>query len=206
MPIVLHDLTKRYQKQEVISHLSLQLPESGVLCLQGPSGCGKSTLLRLIAALEKPDSGKITGIPEKISMVFQEHRLFPWLTALQNIETVAAGQNHILTPLQWLEAMELDDARDKYPEELSGGMCQRIALARALYYGGDLLLLDEPFKGLDDATKRRVMFLLQQHITAKLTLFVTHDTMEAESFSDCIYRFSGPPLCLLSKQELRQKE
>ena len=131
-------------------------------------------------------------------MMFQEYRLFPWLTALQNVAIVHRGgeiQSHF-SPEQWLEKVGLKNDMRKYPAELSGGMCRRVALARSLYYGGDILLLDEPFQGLDLETKKEMYSLLKEYNAFSLTVMITHDISEAYALADEILYFSGPPLTL----------
>jgi ABC-type nitrate/sulfonate/bicarbonate transport system ATPase subunit len=133
---------------------------SSVTCITGPSGCGKTTLLRLIAGLEKPQEGVITGVPERVSVMFQEDRLLPWLSARRNIEAVLPPERSG-EAAQWLRRVELDDCLDSLPESLSGGQKRRVALARALAFGGGLLILDEPFKGFDPALTERMAALIK---------------------------------------------
>ena len=132
--------------------------DGSITCLKAPSGRGKTTLLRLIAGLETPMSGEITGIPEKISYMFRENRLFPWLTARQNVAAVLSKESRN-TAGMWLERVGMGDFADR--TELSGGQLRRTALARALAYGGDLLLLDEPFTGLDAENIQRCAGLIR---------------------------------------------
>lgn len=199
MSISLTNLSLQYGKQKVLNNFSLELPSQGFICLQGPSGCGKSTLLSILAGLSKADAGTVSGIfPRQISMMFQEYRLFPWLTALQNVAIVHRSgeiQSHF-SPEQWLEKVGLKNDMRKYPAELSGGMCRRVALARSLYYGGDILLLDEPFQGLDLETKKEMYSLLKEYNAFSLTVMITHDISEAYALADEILYFSGPPLTL----------
>lgn len=131
-----------------------------VTCITGPSGCGKTTLLRLIAGLEKPRGGRIVGAPARPAMLFQEDRLLPWLTARQNVAAVLPGTERG-SAADWLAKTELADFMDALPENLSGGQKRRVALARALCYGGDLLILDEPFKGFDPALTKRMAALIR---------------------------------------------
>lgn len=154
-------LKKHYAGQTVLEDFSLTLPSEGVTALCGPSGCGKTTLMRLIAGLETADAGTINGLDgAKISMVFQEDRLLPWCTAEQNIAIAAPGTEAAF----WMEQSGIADARQKLPDELSGGMRRRVAIARALAYAGALFLLDEPFKALDDATRAKMIAWTMQSI------------------------------------------
>ena len=143
----------------------------------GESGCGKTTLLRIIAGLED-FSGSISQVPSGgISMVFQEDRLLPWRTALENVALVRDGSSGEAMCL--LDAMELSAEAGKLPGALSGGMQRRVALARALNFDGDMLLLDEPFKGLDEALRARVIAAVRGRFP--LTVIATHDRAEAEA-------------------------
>ena len=203
MPISLTNLSIQYGEQKILNNFNLELPSQGFVCLQGPSGCGKSTLLSILAGLSKADTGTVSGIfPRQISMMFQEYRLFPWLTALQNVAVVHRNgeMQSDFTPEQWLEKVGLADDMQKYPTELSGGMCRRVALARALYYGGDILLLDEPFQGLDHGTKEKMYSLLRECNPFSLTIMITHEPSEAYALADEILSFSGPPLTLKKRQ------
>jgi NitT/TauT family transport system ATP-binding protein len=132
---------------------SFSFPLQGITGLTGPSGCGKTTLLRVIAGLERPSAGSVTGIvPKDIAFLFQENRLFPWRTALQNIMDVLPRERREEARL-WLSRMELEDEQGRFPAELSGGMRRRVALGRTLALGGKLLILDEPFSGIDAALR-----------------------------------------------------
>jgi len=175
--IRLENITAGYELQNpVLQNLTLTLPKTGIVAFTGPSGSGKTTLLRLIAGLLKPFSGTISGLEEKrISMVFQEDRLLPWCTVLQNVTCVGAEA----TARQCLENMELGEHLHRYPGELSGGMQRRVAIARALCFGGDVLVLDEPFKGLDPALKERIFPHIRD--AAPLILLVTHDEQDVQA-------------------------
>ncbi len=141
----LDKVTVRYKDKTVLNSFSCEIGP-GITCITGPSGLGKTTLLHTLAGLITPDSGSVTGRPERVSLMFQDDRLFPWLSALKNIEIVCDDEARARS---LLKAVELEAEADSMPEELSGGMRRRIALARALAFGGDMLLLDEPFKGMD---------------------------------------------------------
>lgn len=158
----------------VLNDCSLTVPAGGSAALTGPSGCGKTTLLRIIAGLQKPDAGKVR-VEGRVGYVFQEHRLFPWLTAAENLDLVAPGGAEV-----WLAKAELSDAADKYPDELSGGMRQRLNIVRALACGGEILLLDEPFKGLDAPLRKEIETLIARERAGKTLLLVTHDEADLE--------------------------
>lgn len=187
--ITIDRLTLSYGSQQVLKDCSLQVEAGSRVALMGPSGCGKTSLINVIAGLLTPDSGKVS-VNGKVSYVFQEPALFPWLTAVDNINAVLSdGPETLPRAEQLLEAVGLSDCRDKYPHQLSGGQKQRIAICRALAYGGDILLLDEPLKGLDADTRDQVSALLQQEWTGKTLLLVTHDPSEAKSLCDRVYRW-----------------
>lgn len=195
-PLILNSVCKSYKGKEVLRDYSQRFPASGVVAVMGPSGVGKTTLLRLIAGLEQPDRGSILhSEPLRIAMVFQEDRLLPSLTAKENILAVmedSSAENARLAE-DYLDRMGLTGEGEKLPCQLSGGMRRRIAIARAMAYGGDLLLMDEPFKGMDAGLKRRVMeFALGGHKpTGQLIVFITHDDVEAE-FASQIIRLPNP--------------
>ncbi len=185
------NLKKSFGDKTVISSLSLSLPEKGMITFMGPSGCGKTTLLRIIAGLEKADAGKIVGCPKTVSYVFQEPRLFPWLSAKDNVTLACDDEKKAL---EWLSKVELKDDVDKLPGELSGGMAGRVAFARALSCDSEVYILDEPFTGLDEELKSRLFSLIKQKTDNALVLMVTHDKSEAEALSDKIITFDGAPL------------
>ena len=148
--IELKDVNVSFGDHKVLSNLSLTIPLQGTTVIYGPSGSGKTTLLRTIMGLQKPTRGKISGLEGKqLSVVFQEDRLLPWQTAKENVAQVSDDE----TAQKWLNFLGLAEAANQKPKELSGGMNRRVAIARALAYGGDMLVLDEPFAGLDDAAK-----------------------------------------------------
>ena len=187
--ITIDRLTLSYGRQQVLKDCSLRVETGSRVALMGPSGCGKTSLINVIAGLLTPDSGKVS-VNGKVSYVFQEPALFPWLTAVDNINVVLSdGPETLPRAEQLLDAVGLSDCRDKYPHQLSGGQKQRIAICRALAYGGDILLLDEPLKGLDADTRDQVSALLLQEWTGKTLLLVTHDPSEAQSLCDRVYRW-----------------
>ena len=162
-----------YPGKEIFKDLSLEFPDQGTIALMGPSGMGKTTLLRLLAGLEKPASGQIKGSGQKkISFLFQEDRLLPWLTAKKNVALAADEEK----AAYWLSQMEIENAAQS-PLEMSGGMQRRVALARAMAYEGDILLLDEPFKGLDESLRARIAGRIREK--AALTVLSIHDRTEA---------------------------
>lgn len=177
--IIVENLTKRYDGRAVLDGLSLTLSSGEISCLMAPSGAGKTTLLRLLAGLEAPDGGSVTGVHDgPIGMVFQEDRLLEWLDPVENLRLVSPG----LTRSDALDALGrfgLGDSAGKPVQTLSGGMRRRVALLRALLSEAELLLLDEPFNGLDDQTRRQVIEETRALIRGRTTVLVTHDPEDA---------------------------
>lgn len=174
-----------YAEKKVLDNLSFSLGRGEILALMGASGCGKSTVLNLIAGLRKPSGGRIVCNAEKIAYAFQEPRLFPWLTVEENLRAVLPhGCDEQIASA--LETVELTDSRALYPAELSGGMKSRVSLARVLAYGGDLLLLDEPFSALGEEQRTRLSArLLEDFKKRGLTVvLVTHQSEDAAALAD----------------------
>lgn len=194
--IRLRNVTKSYGEKTVLRDFSLELPCRGAVALMGPSGCGKTTLLRLIAGLEAPDSGEVL-LPEspKISVVFQEDRLLEAFSVRENVLAVLPdSQAGRAEADRCLLRCGLDDVAASRPESLSGGMRRRVAIARAMAFGGNILLLDEPFKGLDDATRQSISSFVFENSGKRLTILVTHDSAEAREYCGDILAFTGIPL------------
>ena len=189
--ITLQNLTLDFDGKRVLDDFSLSLPMRGITCLHGPSGCGKTTLLRLIAGLTRPSSCTVTGLPVKTALLFQEDRLLPHLTAEENIVAVLPKETHHQAK-KWLMQVDLAEDAHLRPGALSGGMCRRIALARALAYGGDFLLLDEPFTGLDTALTQKMAALIRR--TGTPALVVTHSKEEIALLGGRMLEVTGPPL------------
>ena len=191
MSIAMKNVTFGYVTTRICEGLGWTLPENGVVCLWGPSGCGKTTLLRLLAGLEKPQGGVIEPSGYPVSMVFQEDRLLPWLTVRQNA-ALACGDAVRVDGL--LDAVGLADYADSTPDAISGGQQRRVALVRALAADSDLLLLDEPFTGLDEETKMLILPLIRKAATEKPVVLVTHIAAEAEALGAAIIPLGGLPL------------
>ena len=179
----------------IIRDVSFTLDAGGCLCLIGPSGCGKTTILRAIAGLLDIDSGNIDNRFTRTAYLFQEPRLLPWRTALENVLLVNPHADktaaHELFTILGLD----EEDRDKYPHELSGGMRQRVALARALITEPDLLLMDEPFSALDHQLRQQLQQLICTRIEQQgmAVCMVTHDRDEAVIMAKEILRLDGKP-------------
>ena len=180
--IELQGITVFFSGTPVLKDCSLTVPAGESAALTGPSGCGKTTLLRIIAGLQKPGAGHVR-VEGRVSYVFQEPRLFPWLTAAENLALVVPGGAG-----EWLEKTGLSDAAQKYPDELSGGMRQRLNIARALACGGEILLLDEPFKELDAPLRKEISSLIAQERAGKTLLLVTHDEADL-TLAETVYAY-----------------
>jgi NitT/TauT family transport system ATP-binding protein len=183
-----------FGQKQIMSELSLVLPAVGLVGITGPSGCGKTTFLHLLAGLVSPQSGQITlDRRDRVGMVFQEDRLLPWLTCEANLLLACRDRARVR---EWLNKMELTQSGDCYPHELSGGMRRRVALARALSFDCDLLLLDEPFQGMDLQLKERLYPLVLDASRQKPVVIISHDRTELALLADPVYLASGPPLRL----------
>ncbi len=176
----------------VLSGCDLALPGGARLALMGPSGCGKTTLLRVALGLQLPDAGSVSNHFARPAAVFQEPRLLPWRTALENVNLVLSDAPGTREEARtWLGRLELGEAAELYPAELSGGMQQRVSLARALAVGPDLLVLDEPFKGLDEALQARITSLISRALPEAAILLATHSETEAEALGCRILRYDN---------------
>lgn len=187
MDIILKDICKSFDGKVVLNNFSATFPGGVTTCITGPSGCGKSTLLGIIAGVVKPDSGTLEGTAGRsMAFAFQEPRLLPWKTVLENVEFVLPAQmdgaQRRERALEALETVEMAGSAGEWPASLSGGMAQRVSLARALATGADILLLDEPFSALDAELKRRVISRLTERWANNGTtvLAVTHLPEEFE--------------------------
>jgi NitT/TauT family transport system ATP-binding protein len=191
----------------VLKDFSLEVRAGEFISVIGPSGCGKTTLLSLISGLLRPDRGRILdhgqevlGPSRRRVLIFQGHLLFPWKTAAQNIEFVLKARgvprgNRRGQALQYLQQVKLESYADAYPQELSGGMQQRIGIARALAAEPDILLLDEPFSSVDVMAKCAIIDELKMiaERMAKTVILVTHNLEEAFYIGHRIYLMASGP-------------
>ncbi len=189
--IKLLELTLRYGDKLVLDRFSLEIPDRGLTALDGPSGCGKTTLLRVMAGLAKTEGGTVSGVdPARTAFLFQEDRLLPWRTVSQNITDVLpksrAGEVG-----RWMAFAELEGEGDAYPASLSGGMARRLALARCAALGGELLLLDEPFAGVD---RSRAAHILDRLRGLDVPIVMATHQPQVLAACDAIIALDGPPL------------
>lgn len=188
-------------------NLSFNISAGEFFCVVGPSGCGKSTLLRTLAGLEKPSNGSIRFtdqcgdiVTPLIGMVFQEHGLFPWMTLQKNIEFLVKSNPRLSAESaaisqQYLQKIGLSAFATCYPHQVSGGMRQRVSVARSFAYDPDILLMDEPFVFLDSQARWQLQQMLLQiwQETGKTVIFVTHDIDEAVCLADRIMVLTAHP-------------
>ena len=184
--------------------LSLELKDGEVCAIVGSSGVGKSSLLQMITGLDRDFIGSIKGCPQPIGYLFQSPRLLPWRTARENLELVLPG--HQEKARNWLQQVGLAGSEDVYPQRLSLGMARRVALARALAVRPKLLLLDEPFSALDEATARGMQDLVHAHLKQlrPTTILVTHHRHEAAALADRIITLDGSPAQVVDDQPVRR--
>ena len=197
-----------YQESLIaLQNVSLDIPAAKLTAILGPSGCGKTTLLKVIAGLIKPTSGsvkvrgnEIEGPGPDRALVFQDFALLPWATVLQNVGfgLRARGvpkKERDETSLHYIKEVGLLGFEDKYPHQLSGGMRQRTGLARALTINSDILLMDEPFSGVDEQMRRKLQedLLNLLKVENKTVIFVTHSIEEAVYLADQVIILSGRP-------------
>lgn len=172
--IVLKDICKSFDEKTVLNNLSAEFAYGEISCLMGKSGCGKSTLLNIIMGLLPKDSGEISGVPEKISAVFQEDRLCEEFSAYTNIR-LSCPDERKSEIIPALKNLGLGDSIDKKVSTLSGGMKRRVAILRAVLSDWELLIMDEPFKGLDENTRLKVIDFVRERTDGKTVIMVTHD-------------------------------
>ena len=209
--LTVRGVTKRFAvgdgEIEALAPIDLAIPKGEFVCMIGASGCGKSTLLRIIAGFEEPTTGEvsidgklITGPGSDRGMVFQDYALFPWMTVRQNI-SFGPRQRHLpreqidQTTDEFIRMVGLERFADRYPNQLSGGMKQRVAIARVLANDANILLMDEPFGALDALTREQLQNELLQiwKRTGVTTIFVTHSVEEAVLLADRVLVMSAGP-------------
>jgi NitT/TauT family transport system ATP-binding protein len=209
--LTVRGVTKRFavgdDEVEALAPVDLAIPKGEFVCMIGASGCGKSTLLRIIAGFEEPTTGEVsidgkpvTGPGSDRGMVFQDYALFPWMTVRQNI-SFGPRQRHLpredidKATDEFVRMVGLERFADRYPNQLSGGMKQRVAIARVLANNANILLMDEPFGALDALTREQLQNELLQiwKRTGVTTIFVTHSVEEAVLLADRVLVMSAGP-------------
>jgi len=212
--IEVENITKTFPSEKtrilVLDNVSFSVGKEEFMCIVGPSGCGKSTLLRMMAGLEKPDSGRIlfngqpiTGPSRRIAMVFQLFGLLPWKTALENVEVPLevlgiVKQSRVHVAEEYLQMVGLEGFENTYPHDLSGGMKQRVGIARALALKPEVLLMDEPFSSLDELTAKTLRELVlniwrNPTLPTNTFIMVSHNVEEAVFMADRVVIMSPRP-------------
>jgi len=202
------NLYKNFGKLKVLENLNIKIKKKEFVVLLGPNGCGKTTILRIIAGLEEPTKGNIMKREENIGFIFQESVLFPWRNVEKNIEfglEVKNIKNRKKIIKKYIKLIGLIRFENYHPEELSGGMKQKVALARTLAVNPSLLLVDEPFSSLDALTRKKMQkeFVKIWQKTKKTIIFVTHDIEEALFLADRIILLSERPASIISEFEIK---
>lgn len=216
MELQFSQVTKSFGDLNVIEQFDGTIRTGEIVALVGPSGCGKSTVLHMVAGLQSPSTGTLTAdgsavkapSPER-TLVFQEHALYPWMTLLENVAVALEFQKKPRADArkqahQWLGRVKLTGFEDYYPHQVSGGMRQRCALARAFIARPKVLLLDEPFGALDALTRLTLQSVLRDLIEEErpTVVLVTHDVDEAIYLADRVLVFSNRPATVLESFEL----
>jgi NitT/TauT family transport system ATP-binding protein len=203
----LNNVTRSFGAVEVLQPLDIEIARGEFVAVVGPSGCGKTTLLNLLSGFDEPSSGKITR-SGRMRMVYQNDGLFPWLTVRENI---ALGLRHLNDEgelerqlKELIALIKLEGFEDHHPHKLSGGMRQRVEIARALAGDTDILLLDEPFSALDYLTRLRMRQELARMLDERprTVVLVTHDIEEAAQLADRVIVFSERPAKVRSEVRL----
>jgi NitT/TauT family transport system ATP-binding protein len=206
-------VTKSFGDVRVVQETSLAVEPNSLVVFLGPSGCGKTTMMRMIGGLDMPSSGviRLEGVPvagpgRRTGMVFQSYSSFPWLTVAGNIDFGMRYRDDLTSVERrgrvkhYLKLIGLEDFADAYPNRISGGMRQRLAIARTLAAGSAVLLMDEPFGALDALTREKLQVELRQiqMREAKTIIFVTHDVEEAVFLADRIIMLSSRPASVVA--------
>lgn len=207
MALNIDKLNKKYAEITLFRDFSISFTEGIITCILGPSGCGKTTLLNIIGGITRPDSGNLSGFEDKpMSYIFQDPRLLKWKTVRGNIEFV---MNRDMTDMErhresdrLIRLVELEGFDGYYPSQLSGGMRQRVSIARAFACHSDIILMDEPLKGLDIALKQNMIkaFTRIWKTDRRTVIFVSHDVEETILLGEEIIVLSRPPVKIVAHE------
>ena len=202
--LVFENISKQFGANKVVNQVSFSVSKGEVFSLLGPSGCGKTTLLNLLGRLILPDSGSIDGLDEeRISCIFQETRILPWKTVLENVlfplKDLMPADQALEMADKFIRLVGLADARNAYPHQLSGGMRQRVSIARAFAYPGSVILMDEAFQNLDNQLKDNILtsFMDIWQSDRRTVILVTHDIREAIRMGQDIIFLDHRPLQII---------
>lgn len=204
--IKLINISKKYDNLILLKDFNIDFEKNKITCLFGPSGVGKTTIANIVAGIVPVDEGRVVGIDNSLfSYVFQEPRLLKWYNVYENIDFVLKDvykpdkRAEIIN--SYLEMVELSEYRNYKIDALSGGMAQRVSLARAFAYPSHILIMDEPFKGLDNKLKGEMssLFLKMWNLSQRTVIFITHDVEEAVDLSHIIYTLKDRPVNIIDR-------
>jgi NitT/TauT family transport system ATP-binding protein len=212
MSLKLEKITKSYGNRLILDQFSIEFKPGSITCLFGPSGCGKTTLLNLIGGIFPVDSGVISGFgDEKISYIFQDTRVLPWETVLGNVVFPLIDklpyEQAVDTAKKFIRLVGLEEEAQQYPSQLSGGMKQRVSIARAFAFPGSLILMDEAFQSLDNTLKYNILDSFQKiwKDDGRTVIFVTHDIDEAIRLGEEIVFLSQPPMKIIQMAHISKE-
>lgn len=191
MNIIISEISKSFDGNRVLDCFSATFREHELTWIMGPSGCGKTTLLNILMGFIRPDSGTVRGVPRLKSAVFQEDRLCENFNAVSNVRLVCDKGIESSQIISHLENIGLKDSLVQPVSELSGGMKRRVAIVRAILAQSDVLFLDEPFKGLDDETKKATLQYVRDNTKGRTVIMVTHNIDEVRSIDGQLLTMSG---------------
>jgi NitT/TauT family transport system ATP-binding protein len=204
--IELINISKKYDDLILLEDFNINFEKNKITCLFGPSGVGKTTIANIVAGIIPVDKGRVEGIDNSLfSYVFQEPRLLKWYNVYENIDFVLKDvykpdkRAEIIN--SYLKMVELNDYKSYEIDALSGGMAQRVSLARAFAYPSHILIMDEPFKGLDNKLKNEMssLFLKMWNLSQRTVIFITHDVEEAIDLSHIIYTLKNRPVNIVDR-------